>query len=157
MPVATYRRLIRKVIAKPSAVARLKFDRADRRRAAHARHVDDARLDAGTPDNGRNLIGKIGHVAVASRVEGDLLLVDHGDFVSIESPHGMWLIGGLHARARQQATSQRRPGNYGDSLGLAQRDHFPLFLAVDHIAHAAQAEAGDFDAGTTEIGVLHGV
>ena len=46
--------------------------------------------------------------------------------------------------------------------GLAEEGHGRLFVQDPRpplgvaIAHAAQAEAGDFDAGAAEIGVLHG-
>ena len=54
--------------------ARLELDRADRRRAAHAEHLHDARLDARAPDDGGNLVGDLGHVPVACRLEGELFL-----------------------------------------------------------------------------------
>ena len=45
--------------------------------------------------------------------------------------------------ARQRAAGQGRPGNEGDSLCLAQRDHFPLFFAVNVDGlHAQPPQAG---------------
>jgi len=60
--------------------ARLKLDRADRRRAAHAEHLDDARFDTRPTDDRGDLIGDIDHVPVARRLEGELFLVDHGSY-----------------------------------------------------------------------------